>query len=158
MFRPQITLKSGDLFQSGAMALVNPVNCVGVMGKGLALEFKKRFPEAFLAYKNACAQKTVRIGKVFTWVERETLLIHFPTKNHWKDPSKIEYIQSGLPLLEFAIEWNSVRSIAIPGLGCGLGGLPWGDVKEIIISHFKKTTFSVPVEIFLYAPPWEENK
>ena len=131
-----ITFTKGDLFESQAEALVNPVNCVGVMGKGLALQFKQRFPENFKLYADFCKADRVRIGVMFV-TEASNLtesrwIINFPTKLHWRDPSKLEWIESGLKdLRRFLIE-NKVQSVAIPALGAGLGGIDWKDVRRLI--------------------------
>ena len=101
---------SGDIFALPAHTIVNPVNCVGVMGRGLALQFKRRHPDAYRA------------------------IAHFPTKRHWRDPSRLDDIRTGLDDLAAAIARRAIPSIAIPPLGCGLGGLPWQDVEPLIVA------------------------
>jgi len=118
-------------------AIVNTVNSVGVMGKGIALEFKKRYPENFMAYKKACQSKELKIGKSLVFSLKDDLLhtrfiINFPTKLHWRNPSKIEYIEQGLDELVEIIEDKEIKSILMPALGCGNGNLDWAIVKPLI--------------------------
>ncbi len=126
----------GDIFESGAQALVNPVNCVGVMGKGLAKEFKKRFPDNYKFYQDNCKFKVMRLGMSLVYPimydESTKYVVNFPTKYHWRDSSKIEYIEEGLIDLIETVRVFQIISIAIPALGCGLGGLPWTQVRGTI--------------------------
>jgi len=127
-----LKVTQGDLLHSDAETLVNPVNAVGVMGKGLALQFKRAFPDNFQRYKAACKRGEVVPGRVHI-VERDALcnpryIINFPTKRHWREPSRLADIESGLEDLARAIRERSIRSIAVPPLGCGNGGLAWTDV------------------------------
>ena len=130
-----ITYKNGNLLEVNAEALVNAVNTVGVMGKGIALMFKEKFPENMVKYKNACANKQVQIGKMFVTRQETPIpqwIVNFPTKEHWRNPSRMEWIISGLSdLRQFIIE-NNIQSIAIPPLGSGNGGLNWAEVRELI--------------------------
>jgi O-acetyl-ADP-ribose deacetylase (regulator of RNase III) len=124
----------GNLFEADVEALVNTVNTVGVMGKGVALQFKRAFPENFEVYEASCKQGTFDIGQVLT-VKLQRLgnpqyIINFPTKRHWRGHSRLEYIDSGLTALVTEIQRLGIRSIAIPPLGCGLGGLSWPDVRH----------------------------
>ena len=119
----------GDLFQSTAQAIVNPVNCVGVMGKGLALQFKKAYPANFRAYAAACKNREVQPGKLLVFQESGRIIVNLPTKRHWRDSSRIEDIESGLAALADFLGEASVRSVAIPALGAGLGGLDWSEVR-----------------------------
>ena len=143
---------SGNLFQSHAEAVVNTVNCVGVMGKGLALQFKKEFPENFAAYVDACRRHAVVPGKMFVYRTGMLLpqyVINFPTKRHWRDKSRLEDIESGLTALVDVIRHYGVRPIAIPPLGCGLGGLDWRVVRQRI----ETAMADVPdVRVLLYEP------
>jgi O-acetyl-ADP-ribose deacetylase (regulator of RNase III) len=128
--------KTGDILREDADALVNTVNCVGVMGRGIALQFKKAFPSNFKAYAAACKAGEVQPGRMFVY-ETGTLtnpryVINFPTKRHWRGKSRIEDIESGLRDLVEVIEAAGIRSIAVPPLGSGLGGLHWSDVKARI--------------------------
>lgn len=124
---------SGDIFASNAAALVNPVNCVGVMGKGLALQFKTRYPGIFLEYRDACRAGLVAPGRMFVSKAHDgRVIIHFPTKRHWGDKSRLEDIRSGLVDLRRVIQEMHIPSVAIPAIGAGLGGLPWEMVKQFI--------------------------
>jgi O-acetyl-ADP-ribose deacetylase (regulator of RNase III) len=128
-----ISFTRGNLLEADAEALVNTVNTVGIMGKGVALMFKEAFPENFRAYAAACKKNEVKIGHMFV-TERQQLIgpkwiINFPTKEHWRNPSRIEWIEEGLEYLKRVILQNKIRSVAIPPLGSGNGGLDWQDVK-----------------------------
>lgn len=136
-----VVLKSGDLLKDSSEAVVNTVNCVGVMGKGIALQFKQRWPQNYKAYADACKYKQVKPGKVFIhdmgqWAEPR-YIINFPTKVHWRGDSKIEYIESGLRDLIAQAERLGIKSIALPPLGCGNGGLEWSGVKRVIFDAFE---------------------
>lgn len=131
-----ITFTTGDLLEAQTEALVNTVNTVGVMGKGIALMFKEHFPDNFKAYVAACKAEEVRVGHMFV-TERRHLsgprwIINFPTKQHWRHPSKIAWIEDGLKDLREVIQRNRIRSIALPPLGSGNGGLDWADVRQRI--------------------------
>lgn len=148
-----IHLTRGDLLTADVEALVNAVNTVGAMGKGIALQFKQTFPENFKAYESACRSGEFRVGQVLTVpLDRPghpRYIINFPTKSHWRDKSKLEYIDSGLEALIAEIERLGIRSIALPPLGCGLGGLSWPDVQSRIdraVSQLES------VDVFLYEP------
>lgn len=131
-----IEFKQGNLLEEKTEALVNTVNCVGVMGKGIALQFKQAFPENFRQYEKACRAKEVQPGQMFT-VSTGSLfypryIINFPTKRHWKGKSKIGDIKTGLKALVEEIQQLGITSIAIPPLGCGNGGLDWAEVRPLI--------------------------
>lgn len=139
----------GDLFKSNAQTIVNTVNCMGVMGKGIAAEFKKRFPKMFLDYTNRCKHGQVIIGEPYLYKEtNRNFIINFPTKKHWKSPSHLEDIIMGLDFLVDHISIWNIKSLALPPLGCGNGGLEWGDVGPII--YQKLSHLNIPIE--LYAP------
>jgi|YNPMSStandDraft_1061717.scaffolds.fasta_scaffold17470_3 O-acetyl-ADP-ribose deacetylase (regulator of RNase III) len=142
----------GNLFDSDAEALVNTVNTHGVMGKGIALEFKKRFPANYEFYRQACEQGQVQIGKMLVFPTQSLqpqYIINFPTKQHWRGRSKLEYIQRGLQDLVCVVQQQGIRSIALPPLGCGHGGLRWEQVKPLIEQAFA----SLPdVEVQVYEP------
>lgn len=135
-----LEFKQGNLLEEDAEAIVNTVNCVGVMGKGIALQFKQAFPENFQQYKKACNAKEVQPGRMFTVPTGKLFnpkyIINFPTKRHWRDKSKIEDIQTGLKALVAEVQQLGITSIAIPALGCGNGGLDWVEVKPLIESAF----------------------
>lgn len=143
----------GNLLEAQADALVNTVNTVGVMGRGIALQFQRAFPANYAAYKKACDMKAVVPGKMFIFEENvlggPRWIVNFPTKRHWKGSSRIEDIQNGLADLAEQVERLGIRSIAIPPLGCGLGGLAWAQVKPLIESAFA----SLPeVKVLLFEP------
>ncbi|MDE0152354.1 MAG: macro domain-containing protein [Gammaproteobacteria bacterium] len=131
-----IQSKIGDILAEDAEALVNTVNCVGVMGRGIALQFKKAYPQNFKAYADACAREKVRLGQVFVHELNQSVnpryIINFPTKNHWRDHSRLEDIEVGLKSLIKEIQERDIRSVAIPPLGSGLGGLEWEKVRVCI--------------------------
>lgn len=144
----------GDLLQqSDVDVIINTVNCVGVMGKGIALQFKKKWPANFKAYAAACKAGEVQPGKMFIYdagaLATPKYVINFPTKDHWRGKSRIEFIRDGLADLIKQIQVLRIRSIAMPPLGCGNGGLDWQDVKPLIESAFA----SLPeVEVRLFEP------
>lgn len=135
-----ITFTQGNIFESEATALVNPVNCVGIMGRGLALQFKRKYPNNFERYCIACARNQVRPGQAHVFRvpgPQSRWIVNFPTKRHWRHPSQIEDIDSGLLDLSLICRSYPIPSIAIPPLGCGLGGLPWPDVKRLIVRRLE---------------------
>ncbi len=148
-----IKYTTGNLIEADVEALVNTVNTVGVMGKGVALMFKEAFPENYKAYEKACKAKEVQIGKMFITERNQFLgpkwIINFPTKGHWRYPSKMEWIKSGLADLKKFIEDNKVKSIAIPPLGAGNGGLEW---KQVRVEIEKTLSALSNVEIHVYEP------
>jgi O-acetyl-ADP-ribose deacetylase (regulator of RNase III) len=170
-----IEVHSGDLLSADVEALVNTVNTVGVMGKGLALQFKQRFPVNCGVYAAACKRGEVEIGRMLVVETRcahagslslfaklldkpttePRYIINFPTKKHWREPSQITYVQTGLTALVEEVRMRNIRSIAVPPLGCGNGGLTWSDVEPVI-----KSVLSVlaSVRILLFTPnPLKSN-
>lgn len=128
-----IEYKKTTVFNSNCDAIVNTVNCIGVMGTGLALEFSLRYPKMFNEYKNDCENKLVKIGKINLYKEENQIILNFPTKYHWKYPSKIEWIEKGLDYIVQNFKTWNIKSIAIPPLGCNNGGLDFErDVRPII--------------------------
>ena len=128
-----------NIFDSDAQALVNPVNCVGVMGAGLAKQFKERYPKNFKAYKEQCRRNNIQIGKIYPFFEDGKWIINFPTKKHWKSKSEYMYIEETLPALRGFIIFKSLETIAMPMVGCGLGGLDWYEVKPMIENDLRPT-------------------
>lgn len=155
-----ITFKHGDMFQEPTQAIVNTVNCVGVMGKGVALEFKKRWPDNFTAYRKLCLDKKLNPGKMFVFdrggliIDGPRFLINFPTKNNWRAKSKLSYITDGLDDLVSTIKNMNIKSISIPPLGCGNGGLDWKEVKSVIE---EKLTPLSGVNIVIFSPKEDED-
>lgn len=131
-----IRYTSGNLLEADADALVNTVNCVGVMGKGIALQFKQAFPENYEKYRQACQRGEVKLGRMFVFGTGNLMgtkfIINFPTKQHWKGKSKIEDVDRGLDTLVEVIRANRIKSVAVPPLGCGNGGLDWSIVRKLI--------------------------
>lgn len=148
-----IKFVTGNLLDAKVDALVNTVNTAGVMGKGLALQFKKAFPANSKAYEAACKQGEVQIGKMFVFdaggIVLPRYIINFPTKKHWRSPSKLEYVEQGLGDLIEVIRDRQIRSIAIPPLGAGLGGLDWRKVRSVIERAL--STLS-DVEVLVFEP------
>ncbi|MCR5824301.1 MAG: macro domain-containing protein [Lachnospiraceae bacterium] len=144
----------GNLFGSPAQVLVNTVNTVGVMGKGIALEFKKRYPEMFNEYKEQCDKHRLVVGKLMLWYEPDHWLLLFPTKEHWRNPSKLEYIEKGLMAFTRKYADYNISSIAFPKLGCGNGELDWNDVKPLMEKYLK----DLPIDVFIYLGLGETQK
>ena len=145
--------RRGNLLEADADALVNTVNCVGVMGKGIALQFKQAYPENFRRYEQACRAHEVQPGRMLTVrIDRQSgprFIINFPTKRNWKQKSRLVDIAAGLPALIAEVRALGIRSIAVPPLGCGNGGLNWADVVPLIEKAFAE----VPdVHVILYEP------
>ncbi len=148
-----IRYMSGNLLEAQAEALVNTVNEVGVMGKGIALMFKDAFPENTKQYVKACERGEVRVGHVFVTANESLVgprwIINFPTKKHWRNPSKLEWVREGLVDLARVIRENGIHSIALPPLGCGNGGLNWRDVRPAIESALS----GIPdLDVLVFAP------
>lgn len=139
----------GNLFESRAQTLVNTVNCVGVMGKGVALEFKKRFPAMFEDYLARCERKEVQLGVPYLYRDSSgQQIINFPTKNHWRSPSRLKDIESGIDyFVQHFAEWG-VSSVAMPPLGCGNGGLEWSEVGPLLYRKLHQ----LPIDIQVFAP------
>ena len=139
-----ILYKTGDLLAVEAEALVNPVNCVGAMGKGLALQFKNVYPMNFQAYLTACESGQIKPGHMHVFDSRATnnprYIVNFPTKRHWRDSSRIGDIEAGLSDLVRVVAEKRIQSIAMPALGCGLGGLDWNEVRPLIEHAFEALT------------------
>lgn len=142
----------GDIFRDESEAIVNTVNCVGVMGRGIALQFKNAYPENYKAYAKACKADVVQPGRMFvteTGVFAPRYIVNFPTKRHWREKSRMEDIEAGLEALKEAIREKGMRSIALPALGAGLGGLNWLEVKSRIAAALGDL---VEVQVTVYEP------
>lgn len=135
----------GNIFQASAQTIVNTVNLRGAMGKGLALEFKNRFPGLFEAYTNDLLDKRLMIGSPTIWKGKEKWVINFPTKDDWRKPSTYEYVEKGLKGLRGRLDEWAVLSLAIPPLGCGLGSLDWNKVRPMIETHLGDMEMSIEV-------------
>jgi O-acetyl-ADP-ribose deacetylase (regulator of RNase III) len=142
----------GNLLTQEVDALVNPVNCVGVLGKGLALQFKRAFPEMVAPYEQACAAGEVMPGTVHVVdrgaAQRPRWILNVPTKRHWRNPSRLDDVTAGIRALADKIRELGIRSVAVPPLGCGNGGLDWSDVQTILLDELG----TVDAEVILFAP------
>ncbi|MBE6451724.1 MAG: Appr-1-p processing protein [Alphaproteobacteria bacterium] len=145
--------KNKNIFKADVDAIINTVNCVGIMGKGIALQFKQLYPDNFKQYKKACDKQEIVTGKMFVYdngfINKPNYIINFPTKKHWREKSKLEYIITGLDDLCKVIKKLKIKSIAIPPLGCGNGGLDWSVVKQQII---EKLSCCENVDFYIYEP------
>ena len=150
--------RQGNILKANACALVNPVNCVGVAGKGLALLFRRAWPTNYLSYVMACKGGQLRPGRLHIFptgrLGNPKWIINFPTKDDWRDKSKLIYIEAGLDSLVIDCLTNRIERVAIPPLGCGLGGLKWEDVKKLIRDRF---TARQDITIELYIPVEEKT-
>lgn len=136
----------GDIFDSPAQVIVNTVNTVGVMGKGLALTFKQRYPDMFEAYRTACEKHQLTTGKLMLWYAPDHWLLLFPTKENWRNPSKLEYIEKGLYKFVNTYTDKNITSVAFPRLGCGNGELNWDDVRPLMEKYLKP----LPIDVYIY--------
>jgi O-acetyl-ADP-ribose deacetylase (regulator of RNase III) len=144
-----IQLVSGNIFNSDKQTITNAVNTVGVMGNGLAAQFKKKYPEYFNQYKIECFDKTLAIGQLTVYQLNENKqILNFPTKEHWKNTSTLMYIESGLQYLAENYYNMNITSLALPPLGCGLGGLQWEDVYTMMLDYLTP----LEIEIDIYKP------
>ena len=148
--------RRGNILKANSQALVNPVNCVGVSGKGLALLFRRAWPTNYLSYVMACKGGQLRPGRLHIFptgrLGNPKWIINFPTKDDWRDKSKLIYIEGGLDALVLQLLTNCIERVAIPPLGCGLGGLDWKDVKALIMERFAARA-DIAVDLY---PPEEE--
>jgi len=141
----------GDLLIAPVDVLVNPVNCVGVMGAGLAKQFREVYPEMFRTYQIACWEGALTIGRVQVWQTgefRPAYGINFPTKNDWREQSKLSFIESGLVALVRVLKTLPIQSVALPALGCGLGGLDYDEVRDLIYKAFQDSD----LDVWLFIP------
>jgi O-acetyl-ADP-ribose deacetylase (regulator of RNase III) len=148
-----IEYRRGDILQADAEALVNTVNCVGIMGRGVALQFKNSYPANFKAYEAACQRGEVQPGRMFVFetgqLTNPKFIVNFPTKRHWRGKSRMEDIEAGLKALASEVRTRRIRSIALPPLGSGLGGLQWRDVRSRIENELSDLT---GVKVIVYEP------
>lgn len=140
-----ITYTKGNIFDSKMDAIVNPVNTVGVMGKGLALQMKIRYPLMFRSYKSACERGMIETGKIYISRNEGRTILLFPTKKHWRNPSEYTYIEEGLKYLVKNYRLLNLKSIAFPRIGCGCGGLDWSRVKAMLEKYLKDTDLEIEI-------------
>lgn len=147
-----ITFKKGNIFQSDKQTIVNTINCVGVMGKGIALGFRLRYPEMYEKYKEYCANKQIAIGKLWLYKPKDNghWVLNFPTKYHWKYPSKLEYIEAGLQKFVESYADKGIASISFPLLGTHNGGLDKIQVLNLMHSYLEKC--NIPIDIYEFDP------
>ena len=144
-----ITYVKGDLFENPARVLVNTVNTVGVMGKGIAKTFKLIYPEMFKRYQKLCKSKQLTVGKLWLYKSPNKWVLNFPTKTTWRQPSKLEYIRDGLAAFRNGYEQNNIYSIAFPLLGCGNGELNWENEVRPVMEEYLS---GLSADIFIYLP------
>ncbi|WP_457750192.1 type II toxin-antitoxin system antitoxin DNA ADP-ribosyl glycohydrolase DarG [Sulfurimonas sp.] len=144
----KLILTTGNILESHAEALVNTVNCEGFMGKGLAYQFKKKFPKTNKSYIEACNKNELKPGKLHTFKEDGKIIINFPTKDKWREKSKIEYIEDGMITLNNFLLNENIKSVAIPPLGSGNGGLNWEEVKKVILKYVYPLSKQLNIEIY----------
>lgn len=142
-----LSYHKGDIFDSTAQVVVNPVNCRGHMGKGLALAFKQRYPQMFLSYQQECRERTLHIGRPTLYKASTPCILNFPTKDHWRDDSTIEYLEEGLQYFIAHYKVLEITSIAFPKLGAGLGKLSWGIVGPLMVNSLSQTDISISIYI-----------
>lgn len=145
-----LQILKGNIFTSKCQTLVNTINCVGVMGAGIALEFRLRYPEMFDRYVELCDQKALDIGKLWIYKSTSKWILNFPTKKSWKSPSKLEYLEQGLQKFIGTYQEKRISSIAFPLLGARHGGIPQEISLEIMQRYLKNC--SIPIEIYQYDP------
>lgn len=145
-----ISTSNGNLFTSSAQVLVNPVNTVGVMGKGLALDFKRRYPAMFEQYRFLCQHNQFNVGQLWLYRAPDRWILNFPTKTDWRQPAKLEYIEAGLSKFVATYQDKNITSIAFPQLGSGNGGLDWATMVSPLMEHYL-SALPIVVEIHSYS-------
>src|SRR5262249_32313608 len=143
-----IRFVTGDLFKSGAQTLVNTVNCVGIMGKGVALAFKERYPDMYDDYRRRCEAGEIRPGVLTLYTTTRPWVLNFPTKRHWRNRSRLEDIEAGLKELAAQYKAWCIESLGVPALGCGHGGLDWSEVRPLI----EKSLGPLEIDVEVYEP------
>lgn len=141
-----ISIVSGDLFNADVQTIVNTINCVGIMGKGIALEYKKRYPQMFYRYKELCDYKLIKIGSLWLYKNEDKWVLNFPTKDHWRNTTKIEYLELGLEKFIKTYKEKNITSIAFPLLGASNGKLD-SDVSLKIMCYYLQEC-DIPILIF----------
>ena len=135
-----------DIFETKCNTIVNPVNCIGVMGKGLALQIKNKYPLVFDKYKEICKRNMLKPGLLHIVKTEQMTVLNFPTKKHWKDNSQIQWIEDGLAKFVESYQERGITSIAFPPLGCGNGGLDWQEVKPLMVKYLDN--LDIKIEIY----------
>lgn len=140
-----------NLFDSSAQVLVNPVNTVGVMGKGVAAEFRRRYPEMAEQYRKLCEQGLLTVGKLWLYRASDRWILNFPTKRHWREKSRLEYIESGLQKFVVTYRPYGITSISFPMLGCGNGQLNWDEVRPVMEEYLAELPIPIRIHLFRHA-------
>ncbi len=148
-----ISYCKGDIFDSKAQVIVNPVNCKGHMGKGLALLFKQKYPRMFVSYQQECRDGKLRIGQPTLYKASTPWILNFPTKDHWRDNSKVEYLEAGLQYFVANYKAMDIKSIAFPKLGVGLGRLSWNEVGPLMAKYLGQ----VDIDVCIYIAEGEQE-
>ncbi len=144
-----LTYLTTNLFDSPAQTLVNPVNTVGVMGKGLALGFKQRYPQMFQAYRQQCQAGDLTIGTLHIYPTSDKIIVNFPTKKHWRNPSRLEYVEVGLEAFVATYQTHGITSVSFPQLGCGYGGLSWKQqVEPLLVRYLAELPLAVYLHVY----------
>ena len=146
-----VKVVSGDIFSGNYQAITNTVNCVGVMGNGIALEFKTRYPDMFNKYVLLCKENKIQVGQVWLWyrlADTPEFIVNFPTKKHWRNPSELEWIESGLDNLRTQVVKYSITTLALPALGCANGGLKFDEVLPLIENKLS----DLDTKVFVFSP------
>lgn len=152
----KITEIYGNIFESTCQAIVNSVNCVGIMGKGVALEYKYRFPDMFQEYVNICNKEMLKPGLLQLYTKSTPWVLNFPTKIYWKNPSKLEYVEKGLIKFRDTYVEKGITSIAFPELGTHSGGLRWEDIQKLMYLYLKPLK-NIDVDIYHYDPKAKDS-
>ncbi len=152
----EIRIIKGNIFNSNMKTIVNTVNCVGFMGAGIALDYKRRYPDMHEEYKINCKNNDINIGELSIYKKSKPWILNFPTKIHYKDPSKISYIEKGLNKFIDIYEDEEIDSIAFPQLGSSLGGLDWDDVLKVMLRYLQRLN-NIDIEIYEYDPAASDN-
>ena len=143
----RVQYQTGDIFTADTQVIVNAVNCKGAMGKGLALAFKQRYPAMFVVYQQECRTGKLRIGQPILYRESTPWILNFPTKDHWRDPSKLEYLEQGLQYFVDHYKDMGIQSITFPKLGAGLGKLSWDTVGPLMVKYLRQVDCEVVISI-----------
>lgn len=156
-YMANISYPSGNIFDSSSQTIVNTVNCVGVMGKGIALEYKIRYPEMYESYKKICDTNNLQIGMLHLWKGENKWVLNFPTKTHYSLPSELNFIKKGLKKFVDTYKAKGITSIAFPQLGSSLGGLDWeGQVKPLLLDYLSDLP-DIDIELYSYDPSKKDN-
>ena len=143
-YRPDQTV-----FDSRAQVITNTVNCLGVMGKGIAAEFKTRYPQMYEDYRTRCARKEIKPGCPYIWQDQEQMILNFPSKDHWRGNSRLEWVEKGLAWIRDNYDNYGISTLAIPPIGCGNGGLYWSDVRELVEKYLADLEYLL---VIVYLP------